>query len=65
MKNFYTSQYKKDIKKKISHNYLPDQFKDSKQILKKIKILIKNCDFTLGKDVTLLEENFKKMKMSK
>ena len=65
MKNFYTSQYKKDIKKKISHNYLPDQFKDSEQILKKIKILIKNCDFTLGKDVTLLEENFKKLTKTK
>jgi len=65
MKNFLIKQYQKDIKKKISHNYLPYQFKNSSQIFKKIKLLIKNCDFTLGKEVITLENNFKKLTKTK
>jgi aminotransferase EvaB len=65
MKNFLIKQYQKDIKKKISHNYLPYQFKNSYQIFKKIKLLIKNCDFTLGKEVIALENNFKKLTKTK
>ena len=49
MKNFYPTQYSKDNKLSIKHNYLSSQFSNYKKILKDIEIVIKNTDFTLGK----------------
>ena len=60
MKNFLTSQYTKDKKFKIRHNYLTEQFKDYKKIFKKIEKVIKFNDYTLGFEVEKFENNFKK-----
>jgi len=60
-KNFLPQQYLRDKKLSIKHNYLSEQFKDYKIILKKIeKIIIRN-DFTLGKEVDLFEKNIGKL----
>ncbi len=61
MKNFYPKQYNADNKKKISHNYLKEQFKDSNIIFSKLKKLVKNADFTLGTDVDNFEKKFAKL----
>ena len=61
MKNFLPKQYKIDQAYKIKHNYLTEQFKDYKIILKKIEKVIKNNDFTLGTEVDLFENNIKKL----
>ena len=59
--NFNLIQYKMDSRFSIKHNYLKEQFnKPSKEILIKIKKLISNGDYTLGKEVEKLENNFKK-----
>ena len=65
MKNFLIKQYQKDVKFKISHNYLPSQFENHKEILIKIEKLLKNCDFTLGEEVSNLENKFKKITKTK
>ena len=56
MKNFYPSQYIKDNKLSIKHNYLSSQFSNYKKILKDIEVVIKNTDFTLGKKVDEFEK---------
>ena len=56
MKNFYPTQYSKDNKLSIKHNYLSSQFSNYKKILKDIEIVIKNTDFTLGKKVDEFEK---------
>ncbi len=56
MKNFYPSQYIRDNKLNIKHNYLSSQFANYKKILKDIEIVIKNNDFTLGKKVDEFEK---------
>jgi len=61
MKNFLPKQYKIDQAYKIKHNYLTEQFKDYRIILKKIEKVIKNNDFTLGTEVDLFENNIKKL----
>ncbi len=61
MKNFLPQQYKNDKKFKIKHNYLSEQFNDSKVILKKIEKVIKNNDFTLGNEVDKFENNIKNL----
>jgi len=61
MKNFLPKQYSLDKKYKIKHNYLSEQFSDYKIILKKIENIIKNNDFTLGKEVDLFEKNIRKL----
>jgi len=61
MKNFLPKQYKIDQTYKIKPNYLTEQFKDYKIILKKIEKVIKNNDFTLGTEVDLFEINIKKL----
>jgi len=61
MKNFLPKQYKIDQAYNIKHNYLSEQFKDYKIILKKIEKVIKNNDFTLGAEVDLFEINIKKL----
>ena len=56
MKNFYPNQYKKDKKFCINHNYLSEQFSDHEEIFAKIKDVVKNNDFTLGKCVDDVEK---------
>ena len=60
-KNFLIQQYKNDKKLKISHNYLNNQFRDYKQIFKKIEKVIKFNDFTLGTEVDNFEKNIGKL----
>ena len=59
--NFLPQQYIDDKKLDILHNYLTPQFSDYKKILKKIEKVIKNNDFTLGKEVDFFEDNIKKL----
>ena len=59
--NFLPQQYIDDKKLNILHNYLTPQFSDYKRILKKIEKVIKNNDFTLGKEVDFFENNIKKL----
>ena len=61
MKNFLPLQYKIDRRHKIKHNYLSEQFKDFKNILKKFEKVIRNNDFTLGEEVDIFENNIKKL----
>ena len=61
MKNFLPQQYKIDRRHKIKHNYLSEQFKDFKSILKKFEKIIKNNDFTLGEEVDIFENNINKL----
>lgn len=61
MKNYLPKQYKIDRSFKIRHNYLSEQFRDYKIILKKFEKIIKNNDFTLGKEVDIFENNIKKL----
>ena len=61
MKNYLPKQYKKDNTFIIKHNYLSDQFRDFNIILKKFRKIIKNNDFTLGKEVDIFENNIKKL----
>ena len=65
MKNFLLDQYKKNKRFKINHNYLSQQFSNYKEILKKIEIVIKRNDFTLGKEVEEFENKIKKLLKSK
>ncbi len=53
--NFLPEHYKKENAPKINHNYLRDQFSDYPKIFEKIKTLIENGDFTLGKAVDEFE----------
>jgi len=55
MKNFYPQQYSIDKAFPINHNYLSKQFEDVDTILKKIKNIVKNNDFTLGSVVDEVE----------
>jgi dTDP-3-amino-2,3,6-trideoxy-4-keto-D-glucose/dTDP-3-amino-3,4,6-trideoxy-alpha-D-glucose/dTDP-2,6-dideoxy-D-kanosamine transaminase len=61
MKNFLIKQYEQNNRFKISHNYLSEQFKNSDKILKDIKKLLSEGDFTLGKKVIDLEILFSKL----
>mgnify|MGYP001204801924 CR=1 FL=1 len=55
MKNFYPKQYTEDKLYHINHNYLTQQFDDVDVILKKIKDVVINNDFTLGSVVDDVE----------
>jgi len=61
MKNYLPKQYQIDRSYKIRHNYLSEQFGDYKVILKKFEKIIRNNDFTLGKEVDIFENNIKKL----
>jgi len=65
MKNFYPQQYKEDLKKKISHSYLIEQFSDYKKIFKKIEKVIRKGDYTLGSEVDQFEKNISKLTSAK
>ena len=59
-KNFLIKQYLEDKKMKVKHNYLTDQFKNSKKIFHLIEDTVKFNDFTLGRYVELFEKEFSK-----
>ncbi len=63
--NFLVKQYLNDNKNKIKHNYLSKQFSDYKIIFKKIEKIIKFGDYTLGNQVKIFENKFKKLQKSK
>ena len=63
--NFLVKQYLNDNKNKIKHNYLSKQFSDYKNIFKKIEKIIKFGDYTLGNQVKIFENKFKKFQKSK
>ena len=56
--NFLIKQYLSDKKMKIKHNYLSEQFQNSKKIFKLINNTVKFNDFTLGRYVDLFEKQF-------
>lgn len=57
-RNFLPNQYDATGRHAINHNYLPQQFADCDEILKKIKQVVINGDFTLGREVDQLEDEF-------
>ena len=65
MKNFYPEQYTRDNSYQINHNYLKEQFSDCDEILLKIKEVVNNSDYTLGKSVDDVENLISKECQSK
>lgn len=59
--NFLPEQYERTGILPINHNYLQQQFADHDVILKKIKQVVCQGDFTLGREVDDLEEDFAKL----
>ena len=57
-KNFLINQYLSDKKMLIKHNYLTEQFQNSKKIFKLIKDTLRFNDFTLGRYVEKFELEF-------
>tara|TARA_Y100000591_G_scaffold302810_1_gene298198 strand:- start:3405 stop:4553 length:1149 start_codon:yes stop_codon:yes gene_type:complete len=57
-KNFLIKQYISDKKMNFKHNYLSEQFKDSKKIFNSIKNTVDFNDFTLGRYVEMFEKEF-------
>ena len=57
--NYLSEQYEKTDKLPINHNYLKEQFKDTDEIFAEIKKLIEKGDYTLGKAVDEIENEFK------
>ncbi|MEI6572506.1 MAG: DegT/DnrJ/EryC1/StrS family aminotransferase [Alphaproteobacteria bacterium] len=58
IQNFLPEQYQKTGALEINHNYLHQQFFDHDEILSKIRNVVINGDFTLGKEVDLLEKEY-------
>ena len=58
--NYLKKQYKRDKQFKIKHNYLSEQFADTKDYFRLIKKIIRNNDFTLGNYYFKFENKFKK-----
>lgn len=58
MKNFYPEQYQTTASRKISHNYLVEQFSDYDEIFKKISDVVLRADYTLGTAVDRFEDRF-------
>ena len=61
MKNFLPKQYKLDSKIKLNHSYLVEQFSDYSKIFKKIELVVKKGDYTLGNEVNKFEKNIRKI----
>lgn len=57
-RNFLPKQYETTGKLEINHNYLQQQFSDHDEILAKIKQVVIGGDFTLGREVDRLEDEF-------
>jgi dTDP-4-amino-4,6-dideoxygalactose transaminase len=60
-RNFLPKQYEVTRMLPINHNYLPQQFADYAEILAKIKEVVISGEFTLGKEVDCLEDEFAKI----
>jgi len=56
--SFLPQQYDSTGRLEINHNYLQSQFADHDQILAKIREVVRNGDFTLGREVDRLEDEF-------
>jgi dTDP-3-amino-2,3,6-trideoxy-4-keto-D-glucose/dTDP-3-amino-3,4,6-trideoxy-alpha-D-glucose/dTDP-2,6-dideoxy-D-kanosamine transaminase len=59
--NFLLKQYKLTNELPINHNYLPQQFQDSEEVIDEIRKLVVRGDFTLGSAVNEFEAEFKKI----
>ena len=57
--NYLKKQYRKDKKFKIKHNYLSEQFGNTKGYFKLIEKIVNTNDFTLGDYVSKFEKKFK------
>lgn len=57
-RNFLPAQYEATGRLEINHNYLREQFADYEDILEKVARVVRNGDFTLGREVDLLEDEF-------
>ena len=64
-KNFLIRQYLSDKKMSIRHNYLSEQFQNSKKIFNLIDDVVKFNDFTLGRYVEKFEKEFCKYQKTK
>ena len=64
-KNFLIKQYLSDKKMSIRHNYLSEQFQNSKKIFNLIDDVVKFNDFTLGRYVEKFEKEFCKYQKTK
>ncbi len=60
-RNFLPQQYETTGALEINHNYLQPQFADHDAILEKIRSLVIRGDFTLGREVDQLEDEFAAM----
>ena len=56
--NYLPQQYEATGALPINHNYLPQQFADPEPILDGIRELVRKGDYTLGKAVNELEDEF-------
>jgi aminotransferase EvaB len=56
--NYLPAQYEATGRLEINHNYLHEQFADYEEILEKVAAVVRKGDFTLGREVDLLEEEF-------
>ena len=63
--NFLPDQYESTQKLTINHNYLPDQFADMDAIWAKVREVVVQGDFTLGRAVDRLEERYAAMQNAK
>ena len=61
VENFLPRQYDETDTKKISHNYLVEQFFDYREILDKIGKVVEKGDFTLGRAVDAFEKRYAKI----
>lgn len=59
--NFLPGQYAQDAGCRINHNYLLQQFQDSKAIFIDIEALVRSGDYTLGKAVDAFEAQFQQI----
>lgn len=57
-RNFLPAQYQATGRLPINHNYLPQQFADCDDILRKIREVVVSCEFTLGREVDRFEDEF-------
>ena len=57
-RNFLPGQYEETGQLSVNHNYLQQQFSDHDVILEKIKKVVLKGDFTLGREVDQLEDEF-------
>lgn len=57
-RNFLPNRYEVTDQHAINHNYLPQQFADHEEILEKIARVVVAGDFTLGREVDQLEDEF-------